>query len=96
MAAILEDWRAVPRIEPKLAATLAFLEKLTLEPAAIGPADIALLRAAGLDDAAIEDAIQVCALFNIYDRIADALGFAVPTPEMFATQARLLLSRGYR
>lgn len=54
------------------------------------------LRAAGLEDAAIADAIQICALFNIHDRIADALGFAVPTREVFARQARLLLQRGYR
>ena len=36
------------------------------------------LRAEGLSDAAIEDAIHVTVLFNIIDRIADSLGFAYP------------------
>src|SRR5712672_3004696 len=63
--AVLADWRTAP-IEPKLRAMLGFLEKLTLEPAEVGPADVVPLRAAGLSDAAIEDAIHACVLFNVY------------------------------
>ena len=96
MAAALDKGGMAPGLEPKLAAALGFIEKLTLEPHAIGPGDVAPLRAAGLDDDAIEHAIQVCALFNTIDRIADALGFEVPPPEQTARQARLLLQRGYR
>ena len=93
--AILEDWRKAPLDEP-LRALLGFLEKLTLEPAKVTAADIEPLRAAGLSDDAIEEAIHVCVLFNMYDRIADALGFDIPGDEAFEVGARFLLKRGYR
>ena len=91
---MLDDWRTAP-IGEKLRATLGFLEKLTLCPSDIGPEDVAPLRAAGLSDQAIEDAIYVCAYFNVIDRVADALGFDIPSPEGFAQGADSLLKRGY-
>lgn len=91
---MLEDWRAAP-IDDRLRVMLGFLEKLTLEPAAVTPADVAPLRAAGLTDEAIEDAIHVCALFNIIDRIADTLDFDVPGPDAVADSATTMLQRGY-
>jgi alkylhydroperoxidase family enzyme len=48
--------------------------KLTLTPAAVGPADIERLRAVGLDDEAITSATQVIAYFNYINRIAEGLG----------------------
>ena len=36
--------------------------------------DVALLRAQGLDDPAIHDAIQVIAYFNYINRIAEGVG----------------------
>lgn len=74
---------------------LGFLQKLTLRPAEITSADIAPLHAVGLSDAAIEDAIYICAYFNIIDRIADSLHFAVPSPEDFARAGPANLQRGY-
>lgn len=91
---MLENWRTAPVGEP-LRAMLGFLEKLTLAPDTVGPADIALLRAAGLTDAAIEDAITICFLFNVIDRIADALGFEVPAAEVFSQRAHRMLAHGY-
>jgi alkylhydroperoxidase family enzyme len=79
-----------------LRATLGFLEKLTLHPGDVGPDDLAPLRAAGVSDQAIEDAIQVCALFNLIDRVADALAFEVPPPESVAQGADRLLKHGYQ
>ncbi len=49
-------------------------EKLALRPAAMEEADVAALRAAGLDDRAIHDAAQVVAYFSYINRIADGLG----------------------
>lgn len=83
---ILDDWRTAP-IDEKLRAMLGFLEKLTLSPADVGPGDIVPLQAAGISRQAIEDAVYVCALFNIIDRIADSLNFAVPPAERFANSA---------
>lgn len=91
---MLADWRTAP-IDPKLRATLGFLEKLTVSPADIRPADLAPLRAAGVSDEGIEDAIQVCVLFNIYDRMADALEFHLPGPDGYAASGRSLMQRGY-
>jgi alkylhydroperoxidase family enzyme len=76
--------------------TLGFLERLTLEPDAIGPGDVERVRAAGVSDEALADAIRVCALFNTIDRIADALGFDVPPDEAFAARAPAFLEGGYR
>jgi alkylhydroperoxidase family enzyme len=92
--AVLADWRTAP-IDPKLRATLGFLEKLTCSPADIRPADLAPLRAAGVSDEGIEDAIQVCVLFNIYDRMADSLNFHLPGPDGYAASGRSLMQRGY-
>ena len=82
-------------ISEKLQKTLAFLEKLTLTPADVGPDDVAPLRAAGVSDHAIEEAIVICALFNMLDRLADALGFAIPSAEGFARSGEYLLKHGY-
>jgi len=92
--AVLADWRTAP-IDQKLRATLGFLEKLTLTPADVRPADVAPLRAAGVSDAAIEDAIHACVLFNVYDRMADALQFHLPGPDGYAASGRSLMRRGY-
>ena len=92
---MLANWHTAP-LDPKLRATLGFLEKLTLTPEAVRPADIAPLRAAGVGDEGIEDAIQVCVLFNIYDRLADAMNWYLPGPDGYAASGRSLMHRGYR
>jgi alkylhydroperoxidase family enzyme len=75
--------------------TLGLLEKVTLTPWKIEPEDIAPLRAKGVSEQAIEDALAVCALFNIIDRMADALDVTIPTAEGFARTADRLLEHGY-
>jgi alkylhydroperoxidase family enzyme len=92
--AVLDDWRTAP-VDAKLRSALAFLERLTLDPASVTPADISPMRAQGLSDAAIEDAIHVCTLFNIYDRLADSFEFDIPDEHGFAMSATMLLKRGY-
>jgi alkylhydroperoxidase family enzyme len=91
---VLADWRTAP-LDPKVRATLGFLEKLTLHPADMRPADLEPLRAVGLTDAAIEDAIHVCVLFNAYDRLADSLNFHLPGPDAYAALGRILMRHRY-
>jgi len=91
---VLTDWRTAP-VDPKVRAALGFLEKLTLAPADVRPADVELLRVAGVSDEGIEDAIQVCVLFNIYDRLADSLSFHLPGPDGYGASGRSLMKRGY-
>ncbi len=95
VAAALDDWRTAP-LGPRLRATLGFLEKLTLDPGAVGPADAGPLRDAGVTDDQVEAAVWVAFVFNVLDRVADALAFEVLPPEAFASVARPLLRFGYR
>jgi alkylhydroperoxidase family enzyme len=68
---------------------------VTLEPGSVTKQDVEAVRSAGVGDEAIEDALHVCALFNVIDRIADALGFADPGSAYFAEAAPGFLERGY-
>ena len=91
-ARVLEDPNSAT---PRVAAMLIFIDKMTRDPDALTPADLAPLRAAGLSDAAIKDAIRVCSLFNMLNRIADALDFDVPPDKLFERMGKMLLKRGY-
>ncbi len=91
---MLDDWRTAP-IDEKLRTTLGFLEKLTLTPGVIVQDDVTPMRAAGVSDQAIEDAIYVCTYFNIIDRVADSLDFEVLSAETFAQRAGNFLKEGY-
>ena len=94
MQAALDNWRTAP-LDEAVRATLGFLEKLTLSPESVSTADVRPLRGLGLSDSAIEDAIHVCVLFNIYDRLADAFDFDIPDKQGFEIGAAMLLKRGY-
>lgn len=89
------DWRKA-QIDDRLRATLGFLEKLTVFPREIDSKDIAELRRTGLTDRAILDATYVCVGFNIIGRIANALGFDIPSEELFSRAAKLLRVFGYK
>jgi alkylhydroperoxidase family enzyme len=94
VAAVLADHRAAP-IDVPLRTTLDLLQKATLTPAEVVPGDVDAVRAAGVSDEAIEDALAVCACFNLIDRIADSLGFDLPPPEVHAAYAERFLAEGY-
>ena len=92
--AVLDDWQTAP-IDEKLRATLGLLEKLTLTPSAIRPEDFDPLRTAGVSDQAIEQALIICALFNMIDRLADAFDVAIPSEQGFAQAGQRLFIMGY-
>jgi hypothetical protein len=50
----------------------------------------------GVSRQQVEDALAVCAAFNTTDRLADAFGFELLSPEGFEAGGRYLLKRGYR
>ena len=98
MDAVLDDFETAP-IAEGLRETLRFLQKVTLEPAAVGPEDAARVRAAGVSDVAIRDALYVCAGFNLIDRLADSFAFT-PISHYVGAQGLLeheakFLARGY-
>lgn len=51
-----------------------YAEKLTRTPAQMTAGDLDQLRAVGLSDRGILDAVEVIAYFNYINRVADALG----------------------
>lgn len=91
---MLTDWHSAP-ISAQLRATLGLLEKVTLDPDSVTPNDIRPVLAAGVSRQAIEDALRICACFNIISRIADALDVEIPNAEGFTQTGMQLLTRGY-
>jgi alkylhydroperoxidase family enzyme len=85
-------------IDGRVRATLAFLEKMTRTPQASTPEDARAVMRAGVSKTAIEEALEVAFLFNIYDRLADSMGWDVPASDggYYQIAARRLLARGYR
>ena len=67
------NWRTAG-LDATTTAILEYCDKLTRSPAEMSLADVETLRSYGLDDRAINDAVQVCAYFNYINRIADGLG----------------------
>jgi uncharacterized peroxidase-related enzyme len=76
----MSGWRGA-RLPPADAALCAFAEKLTREPGRMAASDVDALRAHGLDDRAIHDAVQVIAYFGYINRVVDGLGCDLE-PEM--------------
>lgn len=74
--AVLEDYENAP-IDEQLRMTLAFLEKLTLQPHELACEDLQPMKDIGLSDEAIVEAVEVCMIFAIMNRLVDALGFEV-------------------
>ena len=94
VAAVLADLDSAP-IEDGLRATLRMLGTLTRD-GTVGAGDIRPVLAAGVSRQQVADALAVCAAFNTTNRLADAFGFAVLSPEGFDAGAKYLLKRGYR
>jgi alkylhydroperoxidase family enzyme len=92
--AVVADWRAAP-LRPELAATLVFLEKLTLRPEELGSADAAAVRAAGVSEEGLLTAATVCSLFSMIVRLADSFGWDVPSWERLKQRAPAMLEGGY-
>ncbi|AXC10295.1 hypothetical protein ACPOL_0942 [Acidisarcina polymorpha] len=82
-------------LDEPLKATMLMLGKLTREQR-MDAQDIKAVLVAGATVEQIEDALAVCFSFNVIGRLADAFGFAVPSPKGLESGAKYLLSRGYR
>lgn len=87
----LKDWRTAG-FEPRIASIFHLLEKLTLHPETVDLDDIAQARSAGVSDRAIVDAIHVCFLFSLVNRLANALAYDYGTEDE-ALRAAAVLKR---
>ena len=92
---VLADYRTAP-ISTRLRAMLELLEKFTLVPDSLSAADVKTVLDAGVTREAIVDAFYVAFLFNTYDRLADTLGWELPTDRYYPKAGQFLLKRGYR
>jgi hypothetical protein len=91
---VFDDPAGAP-VSDAVRAALRLIRQLTLEPDGFGTGDIDAARRAGLSDDAIFDALLICAAFNIIDRVADALAFAVPPDDHLRAGAQMIRRFGY-
>jgi uncharacterized peroxidase-related enzyme len=76
----LLDGGPTAETDPRRRAIAAFSEKLTRSPGAVSAADLAPLRAAGLDDLQILDLTHAVAMFANANRLMQSLGDSEPPP----------------
>lgn len=94
VAAALADLESAP-VGDGLRATLRMLGKLTRD-GHLSAEDVRTVLESGVSRKQVEDALAICYAFNITNRLANAFGFEVMSPEGFETGAKYLLRRGYR
>jgi alkylhydroperoxidase family enzyme len=92
---VLADRRTAPT-SARFQAVLDLLEKLTLTPEEVGPADVKAARGQGVSDAALRQAIYVCFVMSTMDRIADALAFELPDAQILKRYAWIATTFGYK
>jgi uncharacterized peroxidase-related enzyme len=73
-------WGSAGKVTVADRAMLDFAVKLAREPRSMTRADIEALRAAGFEDTAIHDIVQVVGFFSYYNRLADGLGIDPEPP----------------
>jgi alkylhydroperoxidase family enzyme len=93
---VLDDYTTAPITEP-LRATLGLLKTMTLAHTSLSADDVRAVMRAGVSKQEIAEALEVAYLFNIYDRLADAMGWDVPAIAggYYQVAAKRLLTRGY-
>jgi uncharacterized peroxidase-related enzyme len=89
------SWRD-GRFGARAMAAAEFVDALTRDPDRVGPELVAAARAAGVDDAALAEAVYVAFAFNTLNRVADALGFVHRSDRELRRDARFLRINGYR
>ncbi|HEX6511621.1 MAG TPA: carboxymuconolactone decarboxylase family protein [Chloroflexota bacterium] len=94
VAASLADLESAP-LQEGLRATLRIVGKLTRD-GHISAEEVRAVLDTGVSREQVEDALAVCYAFNVTNRLANAFGFEVMSPEGFQAGAKYLLRRGYR
>lgn len=86
--ALMADTATAP-VEARLKPLLDYVRKVTLTPSRIIRADAEAVYAAGWPEAALHDAVAVCALFNLMNRYVDGLGVSADQTYTAQSAARL-------
>ncbi len=85
--AIATDFSAAP-VDSRMRPLLAYVVKLTQAPARMTDSDSDAVYAAGWSEDALMDAIFICGLFNMMNRIVEGTG-VVPRPDQPAMDASM-------
>ncbi|MGI9206139.1 MAG: carboxymuconolactone decarboxylase family protein [Woeseiaceae bacterium] len=95
LEALALDFEIAP-VEQRMRPVLRYVEKLTKTPYQMTQADADAVYAAGWDDSALSDAVLICGLFNMANRIIEGHGIDRATPtEKLAASGRWLAKFGY-
>jgi len=94
VAALVDDLATAP-VEERMRPVLALARTVTLIPAKVGDAEVAAVYADGWDERALHDAVSVCGLFNMMNRLVEGLGITATPEQHRAAAERLAGSAGY-
>jgi len=83
-------------IRPEVAAVLPLLEKVTRTPDQVKSSDVDAVRAAGVPDEGIVDALHVNLVFNIMNRLANAFDFSWDSEQHVRVGAQVIHRISYR
>lgn len=78
-----------------LRALLAYVRKLSVDPASVGKADVDAVLAAGWDEQALHDAVAITARAAFMQRLVQGHGFNVPSVDVLRKHAQRRVERGY-
>ncbi|MDJ0946205.1 MAG: peroxidase-related enzyme [Kiloniellales bacterium] len=93
VAAVLGDPLGA-RESAELRPVLAYVEKLTQDAASVSEADAEAVLAAGWPEQALFDAVAICALYNLMNRLVNGLGIEADAA-YFEAAAERLSTGGY-
>lgn len=93
LAAALADLDSAP-VDERLRPVLRYVGTLTRSPSEVTEQDAAAVYAAGWDEAALHQAVVLCALLNFMNRMVDGHGIAAG-PEHYVSSGRRIHDIGY-
>jgi alkylhydroperoxidase family enzyme len=93
ISSLLANIQTAP-VSEKLKPVIAYIRKLTLTPTQMTQQDAEAIYAAGWDERALYDAVQVCCLYNFMNRFVEGLGL-VPRPDQFDMEGKMIKEGGY-
>src|SRR4051795_9040794 len=93
-AVLVNDLVTAP-VEDRMRPVLGLVRTLTLTPAKVRDAEVAAVYAAGWDEQALHDAVSVCGLFNLMNRLVEGLGITATPEQHRAAAKRLGAPAGY-
>lgn len=92
---LIEDLDQAP-VDNRLKPVLRYVKKLTETPYKMVQADADAVYAAGWDEKALSDAVLICGLFNMANRVVEGHGVDRELPqEIFDQGGKHLMANGY-